>query len=151
MLAALVVVSSGCESRTVPVPLAQAVVLDPYDNPLLLEYQTYRSAVLAGDAERLKTLADGRDSFIAYRAALTLARMPLSAAERVHYYRRVLSLRIDDPLDRLAEQRLLLEYARTAEAAGFADEALDDLRSRPTRRCRSECPDTFTNRPLQTR
>ena len=127
MLAALVVVSGGCESRgeAVPVPLAQAVVLDPYDDPLLLEYQTYRSAVLAGDAERLQTLADGRDSFIAYRAALTLARMPLSAAERVHYYRRVLSLRIDDPLDRLAEDRLLLEYARTAEAAGFVEEALE--------------------------
>ena len=126
MLAALVLVTGGCESREpVPVPLVQAVVLDPYDNPLLLEYQTYRSAVLAGDAERLKDLADGRDSFVAYRAALTLARMPLSAAERVHYYRRVLALRIDDPLDRLAEQRLLLEYARTAEAAGFSEEALE--------------------------
>ena len=125
MIAALFVLSS-CESRqAVPVPLVQAVVLDPYDDPLLHEHQTYRSAVLAGDAERLKQLADGHDSFAAYRAALTLARMPLSAAERVHYYRRVLALRIDDPLDRLAEQRLLLEVARTAEAAGFAGEALD--------------------------
>ena len=126
LIAALVVILSGCESReAVPVPLVQAVVLDPYDDPLLLEYQTYRSAVLAGDAAGLKKLADGRDSFAAYRAALTLARMPLSAAERVHYYRRVLALRIDDPLDRLAEQRLLLEVARTAEAAGFTDEALE--------------------------
>ena len=102
----------------------QMVALDPYDNPLLADYKTYRDALLAGDTASLELLAQ-QDSYAAYRAALALARdVDLEPILRAAYYRRVFALRIDDPLDKVDKRALLLEYASVAETAGLTSEAL---------------------------
>ncbi len=99
--------------------------LDPYDDPLLVDYKSYRDALLQGDTASLEALAQ-QDGYASYRAALSLARdVTLEPATRTHYYRRVFALRTDDPLDKLDKRALLLEYAATAEAAGLGDEALE--------------------------
>ena len=102
----------------------QMVALDPYDDPLLTDYKSYRDALLQGDSASLETLAQ-QGGYAAYRAALSLARdVTLEPSVRTRYYRRVFALRIDDPLDKLDERALLLEYAGVAEAAGSSAEAL---------------------------
>ena len=99
--------------------------LDPYDDPLLVDYKSYRDALLQGDTASLEALAQ-QGSYASYRAALSLARdVTLEPATRTHYYRRVFALRTDDPLDKLDKRALLLEYAATAEAAGLDAEALE--------------------------
>lgn len=109
----------------IPVPVVRAVVLDPYDQPLLTSYKRYRDALLERDTAALAALADGEVSYAAYRAALTIAEQTdLEPALRARYYRRVLELRIDDPLDKLDKRALYLAYALVAEAAGEKDEAL---------------------------
>jgi soluble lytic murein transglycosylase len=109
----------------IPVPEVRTVVLDPYDDPLLMPYQVYRNALLAADTQTLRELAGHRDDFVAYRAARTLAEdEALEPTLRAHYFRRYLDLRIDDPLDRIATRALTLEYAKLAETAGLIDQAI---------------------------
>lgn len=110
--------------RPIPMPVVQAVVLDPYDHPLLAGYKAYRDALLSGDTATLQALADHREDYVAYRAARTLAeRSDLEPALRSHYYQRVLELRPEDPLDKLDRRALLVAYGETAEAAGLLEQA----------------------------
>lgn len=123
--ALFLVVRRALIASTIPVPEVRTIVLDPYDDPLLMPYQIYRDALLAGDTQSLRDLANYRSDFVAYRAAGTLAQDETLPAElRPHYFRRYLELRIDDPLDRIATRALTLEYAELAEAAGLFDEAV---------------------------
>ncbi len=111
---------------SIPVPVFQVVNLDPYDHALLDSYKRFRDASLSADRSTVQDLAFGSETFLAYRAALSLAQdEALSAAERLPYYQRVFALRIDDPLDILDRRALLSEYARTAEAAGDIALALE--------------------------
>jgi soluble lytic murein transglycosylase len=110
---------------TIPVPEVQAVVFDPYSDPRLSGYKLYRDAFMAKDWVTLENLAMLRNDFVAYRAALTLTQQPgFPPLQLLSYYRRVLELRIDDPLDRSERPHLLITYARVAESAGSYEEAL---------------------------
>ncbi len=108
----------------IPVPAVQAIVSDPYDEPLLGAYKLYRDAVLVNDWITLENLAMLRDDYVAYRAALTLTQQDLPATQKVGYYRRLLELRPESPLARQEKSNLLLSYAQAAETAGYIDEAL---------------------------
>lgn len=96
-----------------------AAVYDPYAVAPLRPYGSFLDAVRSGDAITLQRLAAGSDSYLAYRAALELARWrTLDAATRLAYYRRAMTLRIHDPLARDETRSLHLEAGRAAEAAG---------------------------------
>ena len=102
-----------------------AAVYDPYAVAPLQPYGSFREAVRSGDALTLQRLAAGSDGYLAYRAALELARWKtIDAATRLAYYRRALRLRIDDPLARDEARALHLEAGRTAEQAGAVDAAV---------------------------
>ena len=103
----------------IPVPSVQAVLLDPYDHPLLTRYARYRDALLGQDVPGLQAIAADADDYVAYRAALTLAESrDLEPALRTAAYERALALRFEDPLDKLERRALYLAYGETAEAAG---------------------------------
>lgn len=109
----------------IPVPDVQAVVFDPYGDPLLSGYKLYRDAFVAEDWITLENLAMLRDDYVAYRAALTLTQqVGFPPLQLLSYYRRLLELRIDDPLDRTERPALLTNYAFVAESAGSYEEAL---------------------------
>lgn len=96
-----------------------AALYDPYAAAPLRPYRAFQDAVRSGDALELQKLADGSDGYLAYRASLELARwQTIDAATRLVYYRRVLKLRIHDPLARKETHTLYLAVARTAEQAG---------------------------------
>ncbi|HKI57998.1 MAG TPA: transglycosylase SLT domain-containing protein [Trueperaceae bacterium] len=102
-----------------------AAVFDPYAAAPLQPFADFRDAVKSGDALALQKLAGSSDGYLAYRAALELARWKtIDAATRLAYYRRALALRIDDPLARDETHALTLEAGRTAEAAGAIVEAV---------------------------
>ncbi len=102
-----------------------AAIFDPYAAAPLKPYGNFREAVRSGDALTLQRLAAGSDGFLAYRAALELARWKtIDAATRLAYYRRALRLRIDDPLARDEARTLHLEAGTTAEQAGARDAAV---------------------------
>jgi soluble lytic murein transglycosylase len=102
-----------------------AAVYDPYAVAPLRPYGSFREAVRSGDALTLQRLAAGSDGYLAYRAALELARWKtIDAATRLAYYRRALRLRIDDPLARDEARALNLEAGRTAEQAGAVEAAV---------------------------
>lgn len=106
-------------ARNIPVPDPQVVVLDPLADPLLGGYREFRDALAAGDLATLAEISTRDDSYVAYRAALTLARsFGLTPQERLPHYARVLEVRLADPLARLETRAFHLEIARTAEAAG---------------------------------
>jgi soluble lytic murein transglycosylase len=107
----------------IPVPQVQAVVFDPYSDPLLSGYKLYRDAFAAGDWVTLENLAMLRDDYVAYRSALTLTKQDFPPLQLLSSYRRLLELRIDDPRDKTDEPQLYLEYALVAEQAGSYDEA----------------------------
>jgi soluble lytic murein transglycosylase len=108
----------------IPVPQVQAVVFDPYSDPLLNGYKLYRDAFAAGDWVTLENLAMLRDDYVAYRSALTLTKQDFPPLQLLSYYRRLLELRITDPLDKTEGPTLLVNYALVAESAGSYDEAL---------------------------
>jgi soluble lytic murein transglycosylase len=108
----------------IPVPVVQAVVADPYDEPLLSSYKLYRDAVMVNDWITLENLSMLRDDYVAYRSALTLVQQDLPATQKVGYYRRLLELRPESPLAKQEKSNLLLGYAQSAEAAGYSDEAI---------------------------
>lgn len=106
------------------------MVLDPFEDPLLMPYRLLRDALLADDLTTLGELALNREDFVAYRATTALARHPaLSPAERARYFQRKLELRIDDPLDRARTRELQLEYGQLAEAAGLVEAAIEAYRA----------------------
>jgi soluble lytic murein transglycosylase-like protein len=118
-------VSQQAGKVDIPVPEVQAIVFDPYSDPLLSGYKLYRDAFAAGDWVTLENLAMMRDDYVAYRSALTLAQQPdFPPLQLLGYYRRLLELRITDPLDRVEGPTLLVNYASVAESAGSYDEAL---------------------------
>ncbi len=109
----------------IPVPQVEAIVFDPYSDPRLSGYKLYRDAFTAKDWVTLENLAMLREDYVAYRAALTLTQQQgFPPLQLLSYYRRLLELRIDAPLDKTEKPRLLLEYAVVAESAGSFEEAL---------------------------
>lgn len=111
--------------KPIPRLKVEVAILDPLADELLAGYRTYRNALKAGDMERLEELAMADDSFLAYRAALTVARnWSLPAAARLPYYGRAQELRIQDALARQENRAFLLEVASIAEAAGDTDVAI---------------------------
>jgi soluble lytic murein transglycosylase len=101
-------------------------VLDPYDTPLLQGYGTYRDALIGGDLAAIARLARRDDSYLAYRASLTLARSSeLAPDTRLEFYGRAAELRLDDPLAREENREFYLEMGAVAEAAGNRAAALD--------------------------
>jgi soluble lytic murein transglycosylase len=109
----------------IPVPQIQAVVFDPYSDPSLNGYKLYRDAFMAKDWVTLENLAMLREDYVAYRAALTLTQQPgFPPLQLLSYYRRLLELRIADPLDKTEGPALLVHYALVAESAGSYEEAL---------------------------
>jgi soluble lytic murein transglycosylase len=113
----------------VPEPLVHVALVDPYALPPLEAYGAVRDALLGGDAGALAALADGVDGYLAYRAALALARHPALPPEvRLPWYERVLALRVEDPLERAAARALHAEIGGTAAAAGDVARALTAYR-----------------------
>ena len=114
----------GASSVKIPIPEVQAVVFDPYDQPLLSPYKLYRDALVTGDWITLENLAMLRDDYVAYRSALTLTQQDFPATQKVGYYRRLLELRPEEPLAKQEKSNLLLSYAQAAESAAYSDEAV---------------------------
>lgn len=113
--------------RNIDIPNVQVVVLDPFEQPILQDYRRYRDAVIAGDTEALEALLpEVQGSFLEYRTLLTLARSEeIDAAQRTLYLKRALDVRIHDPLADVETRALYLELAKTAEAAGLNQLAID--------------------------
>lgn len=103
---------------------AATLQVDPYAAPELAAYRRYREALAANNYVTLRELAQG-DDYVAYRAAARLARdESLGAQERLEQLERLLTLRIDDPLDRVGKRELLSELGATAEEAGNIERAI---------------------------
>ena len=128
LVLALLLPALGGRQRPPGFAEVRVSTVDPYESEVLEPYGRFRDAVAAGDTATLAELASGRD-FLAYRAALTLARDPaLAPAARLGHYQRMLVLRLDDPLARSERRSLHLEMARVAEAAGDAAVAVASYR-----------------------
>lgn len=124
-LVALALPLLGPGEVRVPRPDVRVALVDPYADPLLDGYGELRDAILADDLDALRTIAAAANDFRSYRAAALLARHPrLDAAERLTFFDRELELRVEDPLERAARRALLLEVARTAEAASDTERAI---------------------------
>ncbi|MGL4610463.1 MAG: transglycosylase SLT domain-containing protein [Trueperaceae bacterium] len=109
----------------IPIPEVQAVVFDPYSDPRLAGYKLYRDALMVNDWITLENLAMTRNDYVAYRAALSLTQQTgFPPLQLLSYYRRLLELRIDDPLDKVEKPQLLVAYAAVAEQAGSFEEAI---------------------------
>lgn len=132
--AALTVVAAGLAGWrggrvAVPVPLVHVNVVDPYASEALAGYGALRDALAAGDLDTVSRIAFADDSYLAYRAARTLAEVEtLDPAHRLDGFERVLALRVDDPLERVARRQLMLRVAEVAEAAGRPERALEAYR-----------------------
>src|SRR5690625_2681303 len=114
-----------------PIPRldVEVAIKDPLEGELLTGYRSYRDAVKERDTEVLAELAEADDSFLAYRAALAVARnWSLPAAERLPFYERAQELRIADPLARDSNRAFLLEVASTAEQADAPELAVANYR-----------------------
>ena len=126
LLGALALAFAIPRGNRVPRPRIRVAIIDPYASAELVDYARYRTDLASGNLYILRTISQSGQSYLSYRVALTLARDPrLPIAERLEHYRRVLELRIDDPLARSEKRSLYLEIARTAEAGGFIQQALD--------------------------
>ena len=113
----------------VPRPDVQIALVDPYSRPQLEAYAELRDALVSGDLEALRAIAQADDSYRAYRAAGHLARhVELDPSERLTHFQRELALRVEDPLERAQRRQLLLEIAGVAEAAGDLPSAIDAYR-----------------------
>lgn len=103
----------------VPRPPVHVVLVDPYAQVPLLDYGRVQAARRADDLDALRAVAPELQGFLALRVAEWLAGEPrLAAAERLAWYERVLTLRLDDPLERAARRALHAEVGAVAEAAG---------------------------------
>ena len=124
-LAALALPLLGGDEVRVPRPEVRIALVDPYTDPLLDGYGELRDALLADDVDALRAIAAAADDYRAYRAARHLARHPgLDATERLAQLERELELRVEDPLERVQRRALMLEVARTAEAAQNSERAV---------------------------
>lgn len=118
-LAALALPTLVGSDGQLPRPEVQIALVNPYDDPLLAGYAALQGALLADDLDALRTIATASDDFLAYRASTHLARhAALDPAERLRFFERELALRVEDPLEAVARRGLMLDVARTAEAAG---------------------------------
>ena len=123
-LAALVVLWRNSRPVIIPTPHVQAVVLDLYEDPAMLPYKQFRDAVAVNDIGTLYALADG-SSYLSYRSSLNLARHTgIAASERVRFYERAASLRVNEPLARQENREFMLELALVSEQAGLWDKAI---------------------------
>ncbi len=117
--------------RGKPIPRlnVQVLVIDPLAQPGLEGYREYRDALRAGELDRIALLSQADDSYLALRAALTLARhWSLPPEARLPHYLRAQELRIEDPLARTENRTFRLEVASTAEAAGDTAVAVANYR-----------------------
>ncbi len=104
-----------------PLTISRAVSVDPYQAEPLLGYGQFRRALLDVDLGAMNELAQSGDGYLAYRAALTVARDPAQPAGlRLQAFDRAMALHLDDPLERSANRALRLEQAQLAEAAAEA-------------------------------
>lgn len=101
-------------------------VFDPFRVPPLQGYGAFRDASASGDVAAMQGVADASRGYLAYMAALAVARRPeIDARTRLTYFRRAMRLRVDDPLARAEDTALALEHGALAEAAGERQEALE--------------------------
>ncbi len=94
-------------------------VLSPtqtYGGPELAAYRAFYAAQRSGDTAAMVRAAAG-DGFLAYRAALAVARTPtVDPVLREASFRRAFELRVDEPLARAELRELQIEYAALLEA-----------------------------------
>lgn len=113
-----------------PLTVSRAVSVDPYLAEPLLGYGQFRRALLEVDLNAMHELALGGDGYLAYRAALTVARDPAQPpALRLQAFDQAMALHLDDPLERAANRALRLEQARLAEAADAEEQAIAAYRA----------------------
>ena len=106
-------------------PTERSSLPNPYDSPLLQGYDAYRAALVQSDPAPLMELATADDSFLAYRAALALAKWAdLDPETRYQFFSRAAQLRLVDPLAREENREFQLELGAVAEAAGLREEAI---------------------------
>ena len=99
---------------------------DPYAAPMLQPYGAFRTAMESGNAAVVQELADGDDGYLAYLAALAVARWPsIDATTRLAYLHRAMQLRVQDSLARTETRELMLEWGTLAELAGVPREAIE--------------------------
>ncbi len=114
-------------SAHIPVPNVQAVSIDPYEQPILQGYATFRDAAATADLTALNNLAQAaHGSYLGYQTLLFLGRHPhLSAAQRSEYMREAINKHVADPLARNVLRGLWLELAQLSEQAGNPAEAIN--------------------------
>lgn len=114
----------------IPVPAVQAVNIDPYEQPVLRAYATFRDAAAVADIATLDALArQTAGSYLSYQTLLFLGRHPqVNAAAQSDYLRAALDLHVQDPLARGVVRGLWLEYAQASEQAGRNQAAIDAYR-----------------------
>lgn len=98
---------------------------NPFEAPILSDYRNYREANLAKNFATMSTTAKNNDGFLGIRASYDLARTStLKLSERLEHFERALDRRVEDPLARRENQRLMLELAWLAENTGDTEKAL---------------------------
>lgn len=114
----------------IPVPAVQAVNIDPYEQPVLRAYATFRDAAAVADIATLDSLArQTSGSYLSYQTLLFLGRHPdVNAAARSDYLRLALDAHVSDPLARGVLRGLWLEYAQASERAGYNQAAINAYR-----------------------
>ena len=114
----------------IPVPAVQAVNIDPYEQPVLRAYATFRDAAAVADIATLDSLArQTSGSYLSYQTLLFLGRHPdVNAAARSDYLRLALDAHVRDPLARGVLRGLWLEYAQASEQAGYNQAAISAYR-----------------------
>lgn len=89
--------------------LQHVSVFDPFGVPPLQGYGAFRDASASGDMAALQDIADVGNGYLAYEAALTVARRPeIDATTRLTYFRRAMGLRVDDSPGTSREHRLVV-------------------------------------------
>jgi soluble lytic murein transglycosylase len=121
----LLVISPPAPIPLIP-PAVQVVLVNPYASPPLQAYGRVRDQLQAGDHAALQQALPELTGYLAYRVAQALAEdATLPAAERLSHYEQVLTLRLDDPLERDARRELHLRVGSVAAAAGETTRAVE--------------------------
>ena len=111
--------------RPLPLPLVTVSFKNPYQKPLLADYERLFKAELRGNTGTLEQFVKtAPDSYLRYRNLLNLARAPqLPAQVRLAYLEQVLAFNLISPLARDDVKRAQLELGRLAEEAGATTRA----------------------------
>ncbi len=106
--------------RPLPLPLVTVGFENPYQKPLLADYERLFKAELRGDTGTLEQFVKAApNSYLRYRTLLNLARTPqLPAKVRLAYLEQVLAFDLISPLARDDVKRAQLALGRLAEEAG---------------------------------